>query len=304
MEIKTKKCTKCNKILPLYEYGKDITKSSGISSSCKQCKDNETKRRRLKIKEKIKEIPSEKICSSCGKNKSSDNFSKLITSKDGLYIYCKECVKQNKKKEKYPVLIDDTIKKICRMCNVEKPLSEYKINRKSSDNFSHICIICKPNKPRDKEKQKASEQKYILNNPEKIKEKNRRQSQNINRRIRNSLNKRIIEALLKTKNSKSKNLFEYIGCNIYFFKKWIEYQFVDNMNWNNYGKWHFDHVKPCCSYNLSNQEEVKECFNWKNIQPLWANENIKKNNKIDDNLIKLQHEKANNYENIINDNNK
>ena len=62
--------------------------------------------------------------------------------------------------------------------------------------------------------------------------------------------------------------------------------------WNNYGEWHLDHVKPCSSYNLTNETEIKECFNWKNYQPLWKKDNMSKSNKININYIEQHKEKA------------
>ena len=58
------------------------------------------------------------------------------------------------------------------------------------------------------------------------------------------------------------------------------------MSWNNCGSyWHFDHVRPCSSFNLSNDDQVLQCFNWKNLRPLEAKTNIRKGNKIDQRLI-------------------
>ena len=57
------------------------------------------------------------------------------------------------------------------------------------------------------------------------------------------------------------------------------------MNWNNYGKWHLDHIVPIDyfikKYDFLNDIEAqKKCMNYKNFQPMWASENIKKSNKI------------------------
>ena len=54
------------------------------------------------------------------------------------------------------------------------------------------------------------------------------------------------------------------------------------MSWYNYGVhgWHIDHVIPCSKFNLKNLDEQKKCFNYQNLQPLWAEENIKKSNKL------------------------
>ncbi|AGD92421.1 intron encoded hypothetical protein [Megavirus lba] len=43
------------------------------------------------------------------------------------------------------------------------------------------------------------------------------------------------------------------------------------MTWENHGSyWHFDHVKPCASFDLSNDDEILKCYNWTNYQPLKA----------------------------------
>jgi hypothetical protein len=48
------------------------------------------------------------------------------------------------------------------------------------------------------------------------------------------------------------------------------------MSWDNYGKWHVDHIRPCASFDLSDKEQVLQCFNWRNLQPMWASENMSK----------------------------
>lgn len=68
------------------------------------------------------------------------------------------------------------------------------------------------------------------------------------------------------------------------------------MSWDNYGEWHLDHVKPCASFDLSNQNDVQICFNWKNYQPLWRSDNIIKGNKVDDLLIETHKQKAYEFE--------
>ena len=53
------------------------------------------------------------------------------------------------------------------------------------------------------------------------------------------------------------------------------------MSWSNYGKngWEIDHIIPCSLFNLTNDLEQKECFNYLNLQPLWMLDNILKSNK-------------------------
>ena len=88
---------------------------------------------------------------------------------------------------------------------------------------------------------------------------------------------------------KNKQTLELLGCDGKFLKKHLEKQFNTSqetmgMSWNNYGEWHVDHITPI-DYFLKNHdfndvEIQKECFNYKNLQPMWADENIKKGNKI------------------------
>lgn len=294
-----KNCSKCCENLPLLSFYKDKTNKDGYCSQCKRCKNENIKKMRLNRMNQNIQKPINKICPKCKLNLCSSNFTSLKSSKDGLAVYCKKCRRlndtnrRNNSKEN-PIIIDDkySIIKKCTKCLIDKDLSFYRINRKSSDNFTHICVDCLPKNNWTREKQQISEKKYRLNNPEKIKEKFKKYSSSINYRIRQSIHSRLVELLFKDKISKKNKTFTYIGCDINYFKKWLECQFVDGMTWNNYGEWHLDHVKPCSSYNLTNETEIKECFNWKNYQPLWKKDNMSKSNKININYIEQHKEKA------------
>lgn len=37
------------------------------------------------------------------------------------------------------------------------------------------------------------------------------------------------------------------------------------MNWDNYGSWHIDHIIPCSSWDLSNEDDIYKCFNYLNL---------------------------------------
>ena len=83
--------------------------------------------------------------------------------------------------------------------------------------------------------------------------------------------------MTKEQLAKTKTL---IGCTSIELKAHLEKQFKEGMTWENYGKWHVDHIVPCASFNFSIPEEHYKCLNYKNLQPLWAEENIKKGNNI------------------------
>jgi len=95
---------------------------------------------------------------------------------------------------------------------------------------------------------------------------------------------RIGGALRKKQNIKHKRTLELLNCSVDFLKKYIEKKFnttknTKGMTWDNYGEWHIDHIRPCANFDLSKEEEQKKCFNYKNLQPLWAKDNLSKNDK-------------------------
>ena len=69
-----------------------------------------------------------------------------------------------------------------------------------------------------------------------------------------------------------------IGCEIDYLMFHIQEQFTKGMNWDNYGLhgWHIDHKIPCAKFDLSKESEQLKCFNYTNLQPLWAIDNLKK----------------------------
>lgn len=67
-------------------------------------------------------------------------------------------------------------------------------------------------------------------------------------------------------------------------KEHLQSLFINGMSWENHGKWHIDHIKPISLFNHKkmkdfNSQEFKECWALKNLQPLWAIDNIKKRDK-------------------------
>jgi len=72
-----------------------------------------------------------------------------------------------------------------------------------------------------------------------------------------------------------------LGCSIKEFKVYLESKFKPGMTWENYGKWHIDHIKPLTSFDLLKIDQVQLACNYTNLQPLWAKDNLEKSNKYE-----------------------
>jgi hypothetical protein len=67
-------------------------------------------------------------------------------------------------------------------------------------------------------------------------------------------------------------------------RKHLKKQFTEGMSWDNYGKngWWIDHIIPVSVFNFTKPEhhDFKKCWALKNLQPMWARDNMSKSNKI------------------------
>lgn len=80
--------------------------------------------------------------------------------------------------------------------------------------------------------------------------------------------------------SKSQKSNELIGCSYLDLRAHIESLFLPGMTWENRSLWHIDHIRPCAAFNLLDADQQRQCFNYKNLQPLWALDNIRKSDSI------------------------
>lgn len=181
-----------------------------------------------------------KHCSKCKTIKNVKDFYKNKHRKDGLTEWCKPCCKN--KSNNYYLLNKEKVKKYQQTEN-------YKIKKKEY-------------KKRSRKKYKAS-----------------RKKRDINYKILENIRARVYSAL-KNNYKKATKTRELLGNSIESVRQHLESEFADGMTWENYGKWHIDHIIPCSSFNFNDPEQQRKCFNYTNLQPLWATDNLKKSNKI------------------------
>lgn len=97
-------------------------------------------------------------------------------------------------------------------------------------------------------------------------------------RLKNLLSRSLRQSLKLQGFSKKALTLSYLGCDIKQLKTHLESQFKKGMTWDNHKRdgWHVDHIRPVASFDLSKEEEILKCYHYTNLQPLWAEENLKK----------------------------
>jgi hypothetical protein len=221
-----------------------------------------------------------KKCPKCKIEKDLSEFYKCKSRYDGVQSICKICgiIQMSKHRAKTKLIRSLKSKKY------------YLKNRKK------ILNRCKNYQRINKEKRSIYYKNYSLKNKEKlknyyIKNKNHITKIQIKRqkfRLKNDINYKIkiglkvrFKSALKN-NIKRGHTLELLGCSIEFFRKNLESQFTEGMNWNNYGRggWVIDHIRPCSSFDLSKKSEQMLCEHYTNKQPLWEVDNLKKSNNF------------------------
>jgi hypothetical protein len=82
--------------------------------------------------------------------------------------------------------------------------------------------------------------------------------------------------------NKSSFYAPYFGLDINKFRRWIEIQFDENLNWENFSKaWQFDHIVPTTCFDFGNENDLKLCWNFTNIRVEKNLRNEKEGHHID-----------------------
>jgi len=74
---------------------------------------------------------------------------------------------------------------------------------------------------------------------------------------------------------------EIIGVSKGIYLDWLSFNFENGMCFANYGKlWEIDLVTPASSFDLTNEQQLLACFNFRNIRPCIKKDNLAKANFI------------------------
>lgn len=181
--------------------------------------------------------------------------------------------------------------KLCNKCNTIKPFSSFYICKRRGHQSK--CKDCeKAYKEKTKENDKKNKRNHYLKHQEKIKERTRQYQKKNRNTMRKSLfirrpEQKVLHYFRVRLNSildskRQTRTSELIGCTPLFLKEYLESKFKKGMSWQNYGLygWHIDHKIPCAKFDLTNDGDLRQCFHYTNLQPLWAKENCSKSDKI------------------------
>ena len=186
--------------------------------------------------------------------------------------------------------------KTCSNCHACKPVDLFR-----KRNQCTACEAANKRKYRQEHKEvlNAREREYYQNNKEKIAANHRKYRQN-NKEVLNAreaarvkkryhsdpeynlicrLRRRMRHAIKAAGlDKKCDSTSELLGISYQGLKEWLEAQFTEGMTWENRSDWHVDHIIPCDAFDMTVEENQRICFWYKNLQPLWAEENLKKSN--------------------------
>lgn len=98
-------------------------------------------------------------------------------------------------------------------------------------------------------------------------------------RLATALRSRLNSALKGV--AKSARTLDLLGCTLEHLIKHLESRFLPGMSWDNQGEWHVDHIRPLSLFDLTDPAQQRVACHWTNLQPLWAAENIRKSNKLE-----------------------
>lgn len=140
---------------------------------------------------------------------------------------------------------------------------------------------------KNKIKKLNKDKEWVKNNKVKVNEYKRiykanRIKTDPNFKLLNLLRNRLIQAFKASKWIKSESREDLLGADIITVKLHIESLFTDSMNWDNMGEWHIDHILPIGKCK-SLEEMINRCH-YKNLQPLWAIDNLKKSCSLNTNI--------------------
>jgi len=160
--------------------------------------------------------------------------------------------------------------KLCKKCNIVKPINQFHLNTGNKDLHTAYCKIC------GNEESKAWQKK----NKEKYNAQKRRQFKNPQYAI--AQRGRVeIRSIIQNKRPGYKMLNQNGAITREVFMAHMISTIPDGYTIADYGTTLcVDHIIPCCKFDLLNLKEFKKCFHYTNLRLVTKSENLKKGTKL------------------------
>jgi hypothetical protein len=211
-----------------------------------------------------------KICSKCKKEQALTEFYTNGGGRAGLRPPCKGCIKI------YAELNKNTKKNYLK--NYYKTNREVLVKKNKAYrevNKEHIALRVKTYYRANKEARTKYAKAYLEANRTKVNAYSRkRYHSDLNFKLR-ILIRRLINRAFKGK-LKPERAFRLLGCDVGFFKYYMEGLFQPGMTFHNI---HIDHIRPLVSFDLADPKQAAASSHYTNLQPLWPVDNLKKGAK-------------------------
>lgn len=225
-----------------------------------------------------------RICTQCLQEKLLIEFPVAKKGKDGIRAACKKCTNDNKRKYYY-----NNKERVAgwNSRSVNKRIEKCKEYRKRyyQEHKEKYRLMGKIRYAKFSEKIKENVKRWRKNNHEKEVLYSRRKGIKKRQDPIKKLNANISYGIWLSLNGAKKNRHweDLVGYTIQDLKIHLEKLFSAGMTWNNYGEWHIDHKIPKSVFIFESADDIgfKKCWDLKNLQPLWALDNIKKGNKCE-----------------------
>jgi transcription elongation factor Elf1 len=253
------KCPKCRKEKDETEFK---AKNNRIVKHCSACREM-CKKWRAKNKERVK------LYNKFSRDKTeNDNLNwETIKKENEITDNVKGVPSQHRVLHE---TVNEIIGKKCCTCKEWKPLTNYNKSKTHWDKLRNDCKDCLVSwRKRNRKQIQKTMTKY---------ERERKKRDPAFKLVK-TMRSRLLSALTRKNAKKNYRTMDLIGESPSFVMGYLEAKFTEGMTWENHGEWHIDHIKPCCSFDLTKEEEQIKCFHYSNLQPLWAEENLKKGGK-------------------------
>ena len=285
-----KKCPSCNLIKSSNEFNKYKSSPDGLQPYCRSCQNPQRNAARKSPKGRVTQHeyawnkspikheyrPNFKfVCLWCGIDFLIEGTPKGFEKA----LFCSIIETYNEPQK--------TCSKKCTSALYNDEILREKRKKAYKNNPEERLRILNRNKVYRKENEKFREtlknyrKSYVEENRESINAYKKdwiadKRENDLNFRILDNQRHRIKEAIKAGDSYKSEETLFYLGTSIEKVRTHLESKFSSGMNWDNRGGddgWDIDHIRPCHTFDHKNIEQRLVCFNWRNLQPLWAEEN-------------------------------